>query len=367
MIRSGWLKSLADFFSPINNSRRSRFANSPYRPGIEGLEDRSMPAALTTIATLGDSLTAAYPSNTPRGIAGDQSWVQQLQAQGYHHLAIDNLAVSGATSADIFTDGQVATAAHLISTGNVQYASLIIGANDVISPTFLPEIMGGVTQPFVTMVTTNIETALTQLESAAASAHEPLGLTVGTIPDVGVTPAMQYELTQQLGVPLAALPTVLHNITTATVQANNVIESFAAHHGIPVVDMYGLGQLGANAATTPVIVGGHSFTNLYAPDSFHPSTVGQGLLANAVLEALAAPDSPRLERFSLSDQQILTNANIPHGEGRTYFDVDPYVLYQPPHEDGHEHHVGRDDDISWGHSAGDDGLAQAADEWLGRL
>jgi hypothetical protein len=59
MIRSGWLRSLADFFSPISNSPRSRPVNSPYRPGIEGLEDRSMPAALTTLATLGDSLTAA--------------------------------------------------------------------------------------------------------------------------------------------------------------------------------------------------------------------------------------------------------------------------------------------------------------------
>jgi phospholipase/lecithinase/hemolysin len=225
-----------------------------------------------------------------------------------------------------------------------------------------------VAQPFVSTVTTNIESALTQLENAAASAHEPLGLTVGTIPDVGVTPAMQYELTQVLGVPPQAMPTVLHNITTATVQANTEIESFAAQHGIPVVDMFALGQLAANAATTPVIVGGQSFTNLYSPDYFHPNTVGQGLLADTVLEALATAYSPGLERFSLSDQQILTDASIPHGEGRTYFEVDPYVLYQPPHEGGHDHHVDRDDDISGGrHSAGEDGLAQAGDEWLGRL
>jgi lysophospholipase L1-like esterase len=366
MICSGWLRSLADLFSPIDNWPRSRPAKSPYRPGIEKLEDRSMPAALTTLATLGDSLTAAYPANSPRGIAGDQSWVQQLQAQGYHHLAIDNLAVSGATSADIFTDGQVATAAHLISTGSVQYASLIIGANDVISPTFLPEIMGGFAQPFVTTVTTNIEAALTQLESAAASAHEPLGLTVGTIPDVGATPAMQYELTQQLGVPLAALPTVLHNITTATVQANSVIESFAAHHGIPVVDMFALGQLGANAATTPVIVGGKSFTNLYSPDYFHPNGVGQGLLANTVLEALGTAYSPRLERFSLSDQQILTDAGIAHHSGQTFFNVDPYVVYTPPHEH-HDHDA--DDDIWQLASAGThkSEFDDAANDWLGTL
>jgi hypothetical protein len=234
----------------------------------------------------------------------------------------------------------------------------------------LPQIMGGFAQPFVTTVTTNIESALTQLESAAASAHKPLGLTVGTIPDVGVTPAMQYELTQVLGVPPQALPTVLHNITTATVQANTVIESFAANHGIPVVDMFALGQLGANAATTAVVVGGHSFTNLYSPDYFHPNSVGQGLLANTVLEALATADTPQLERFSLSDQQILTDANIAHGEGRTYFDINSYVLYQSRHESGHDHDHDLDQD-DWTevgrHSTGDDDFAQVADEWLGGL
>jgi lysophospholipase L1-like esterase len=310
---------------------------------VDSLENRSLPSGLTTVATLGDSLTAAYPANSPRGSAGDQSWVQQLQAQGYHHLALDNLAVAGATSADIFTDGQVTTTAQLIATGSVQDATLIVGANDVISPTFLPEIMAGYAQPFVTTVTTNIETALTQLENAAGCAHAPVGLVVGTIPDVGATPAMQFELTQVLGVPLQAMPTVLHNITTATVQANNVIDAFAAQHDIPVMDMFALGQLAASAATKPVLVGGQSITNLYSPDYFHPNTIGQGLMANSVLEALGTAYAPRFERYSLSDQQILSNAGIAHADGHSYYNVNPYVIYFADHDhDGHN----ADNDVS---------------------
>jgi hypothetical protein len=40
-------------------------------------------------------------------------------------------------------------------------------------------------------------------------------------------------------------------------------------------------------ALAPLAVGGVPVPDCYAPDGFHPATVSQGLLGNAVLEAFA--------------------------------------------------------------------------------
>ena len=89
-----------------------------------------------------------------------------------------------------------------------------------------------------------------------------------------------------------------------------------------VIDLAGLGRL----AEAPLVVGGVQVPNFYAPDGFHPATVPQGLLGNAVLEAFAAAYDPRIARFRLTDQQLLDEAGIAHGPGHSYFDVCPYVL-----------------------------------------
>ena len=315
-----------------------------------------MPSAVTTIATLGDSLTAPYLPGEPRAAAGDRSWVQLLQAAGDKHLALDNLAVSGATSSDVLAN-QVPAAEQLVASGAVKYVSLIVGANDVADPTLFGEILAGIPQPFVAEVTGNIEAAVTGIENAAAASGHRVGVALGTIPDVGLTPAVQFELLQA-GFPPAALPGLLANITAATVEANNELESFAAAHEIPVVDLYGLGHLVAQAPTSPVEVGGVPVSNLYSPDFFHPNTVGQGLLGNTVLGGVAEAYHPGLQRFRLTDQQILDDADVAHGPGHSFYDVRSYVLFQ---DDDRDHRHG-DDDSAW-HSHDGDGWGSAA--WAG--
>src|SRR5262249_14755404 len=99
--------------------------------------------------------------------------------------------------------------------------------------------------------------------------------------------------------------------------------------GVPVVDLFGL----TRRAASPVILGGVTVEDLYAPDYFHPNTVAQGILADAVVEALhtgyRVPEQP----LRLSDQEILAEAGLsgPRPHPRTYFDVSPYVLFA---EDG---------------------------------
>src|SRR6516164_2005320 len=80
-----------------------------FRPALETLEARDVPAlppATATIAVMGDSLSASY-QGTPQGSAGDRNWVQLLQAESDKHLALDDVAVPGATSASL--GPQVAT------------------------------------------------------------------------------------------------------------------------------------------------------------------------------------------------------------------------------------------------------------------
>ena len=78
-------------------------------------------------------------------------------------------------------------------------------------------------------------------------------------------------------------------------------------------------------------MGGVPVPDFYAPDGFHPATVPQGLLGNAVLGAFAMAYDPSIARFRLTDQQLQDEAAIPHAPGHTYFDVSPYVLLPAGH------------------------------------
>jgi lysophospholipase L1-like esterase len=281
---------------------------------LEALEDRSLPSATITLAAMGDSLTASY-AGTPWGVFGDQSWTQQLAAHDARHLTIDNVAVPGATSSDVLA--QARTVAGLVAAGSVQYAVLIVGANDV--EKYLPAFEQGDPTPFINEVVGNIESALNTVTSAG---H--VKVAVGDIPDVTLTPAFQSEIPS--GSPLA------QEISGAIAIANVEIEIYAASHGIPVIDLAGLGQL----AESPLDLGGVPVPNFYAPGGFHPSTASQGILGNTILDALATAYNPALARFELTDQQILDDAGIPHPRGHGFYDVSPYVLYSSPcggHED----------------------------------
>jgi lysophospholipase L1-like esterase len=289
----------------------ARRPRPPVRLAVEHLDDRVLPSATATIAVMGDSLSASY-QGTPQGSAGDRNWVQLLQAEGDKHLAIDDVAVRGATSAAL--GPQVAAVAGLVHSGAVQYATLIVGGNDV--AVYLPSIFAGNPTPFVTEVVAHIESALDTVANAG-SVH----LAVGNIPDISISPAFQA---------LVPNPLLRQEVTQATVLANQQIEAFALSQGIPVIDLFGMGR-GFQSSLT---LAGVPITNLYAPDGFHPGTIAQGLLADTILEALGDAGNPSLERFQLTEQQLLDDAPtpIPHDPGHTFFDVSPFVLVSGKHD-----------------------------------
>jgi lysophospholipase L1-like esterase len=280
------------------------------------LEDRAVPAALLRLAALGDSLSAAYPPNSPWGAGGDHSWTEQLQALRPGKIQVTTLAVPGATSADVLA-GQAPQAAALVAQGRVDAVSLIVGADDVFS--HLPILAGdhpeAFVPSFVTDVTSNIAHALDVLEAAGAR------VVVSNLPDVAGAPGYQLFVAQKFG---GLAPLVLEETTVAIAQANQQIGALAGEKGVPLIDLFGLTELGK----APFTVGGVAITDPYSPDHFHPDTVGQAILGNAVLEALHEGYHVPLQPLRLSDQEVLAEAGIDPGRHRprTYFDVTPYVL-----------------------------------------
>jgi len=295
---------------------------------VETLGDRVMLSATPLrLAVLGDSLSAPYPAPGPTnpppnyGSAGDQSWVQQLQSLDSTRIVITDEAFPGATSNSLFQSeaghaAQVPAVVNLVAHHAVDAAVLLIGANDVAQDLpLLATNPASFVSTFVTTVVTNVETAV---QTMAAAGH--VRLVVGNVPDVTVTPGFQAV------VPAAAIPVVEEAITLA----NQQIDAFAATHMLPVVDMYGLTHI----LNQSLAYGGTTVTNLYSPDFFHPNSVGQGILADTVLDALHEGYDLNVRRLRLSDQQVLSEAHVAHPRGHTFFDVNPFVIAT---EDAHEH------------------------------
>lgn len=286
--------------------------NRRRRLEIEALEDRAVPASLH-LGVLGDSLSASYAGFPGR--SDDLSWTQQLGQMQAHQLQIFNEAVSLATSGDVL-QFQAPVIRELVAAGKVNYVTLMAGNNDleVELNAALPLLAQGpevFLQGFVTNFTTHVVSNLQQTISYISSAG-PVDFVLGNIANVSATPAYA-----------GADPFIKFALTTAAASANEQIAGLAAAQHIPVIDLFAAPQI-----PTPALIGGVLTSDFYADDGFHPSTIVQGLLANAVLEALdRAYDFP-VQALRLSDQRILANANVDYPPGRSYFDVAPFVIYQ---------------------------------------
>ncbi len=294
---------------------------------VEALGDRVLLSATPLrLAVLGDSLSAPYAGH-PYGAAGDLSWVTQLQNLRPDGIVIHDEAYAGAVSDSLFKTEpdplggpahapELPAVLQLEQQKTIDAVVLLIGANDVQQdvPLLLTNPASFV-PTFVSTVVGNVEAAV---NAVVAAGH--VKLVVGTVPDVTVTPAFQAE-----GLPPAATQAIQYAIT----QANQQIETFAAAHGVPVVDLYGLTHI----LNQPLAYGGTTITNLYSPDYFHPNTVGQGILADTVLDALHEGYDLNVHHLRLSDQQVLDEAHIAHPAARSYFDVKPFVIST---EDTHE-------------------------------
>jgi lysophospholipase L1-like esterase len=300
---------------------------------VEILEERAVPTASLRLAVMGDSISASYAGFAGR--SGDQSWTQQLQQLHPHQVQIFNEAVPGATSADV-RNSQAGAVAGLVAVGRVDYATLIVGANDLATEldADMPILLGGNAplfyQTFVQHYTTSVVSNIQHTLDIVSSAGE-VGLTIGNIPDAAITPA--YATTTPAF--------ILSTFTAAEISANQQIGILAAARHLPVIDLFASSHL----ALAPLALGHVTVNNLYALDGFHPNTVAQGLLANTVLESLERAYDAPVDHLQLSDEQILTEAGIAHPPGHTYFELDSFVIFYGHSEpiEHHSHAHGHDD------------------------
>ncbi len=272
------------------------------------------------IGAMGDSLTEPYAnytgnhnpnSNLPFwGHAGDMNWAEQLQTLRASHVAIHNQARAGATSGDLLSQGQHTATADLVRRGQVNHAVLMVGANDIFRA------MQSNADPamFIRELGANLERAVSTIQAAGRA-----GIVIGNIPNLTVAPGMQALVGNNAE--------TLSYIRGVVQDANREIGRVAAAHGLPVANLYGLSEL----ALQPPTLGGTQLTtaDFFSPDQFHPSTVGQGLIANTILEAFRRAHGVDISALRLSNEEILRLANLPfNANNNTYFDVNTYVEYQ---------------------------------------
>jgi lysophospholipase L1-like esterase len=263
-----------------------------------------------TVAALGDSLTDTYIGKPYSGT--NRNWVDQLQASRSGGITISNLALAGSTSSDLLSQGQDTRAANLAGQGRAQYATVMIGANDL--GAFLQGVTtGGTTDPTATIsrLVSNVNTALSTLQAAG------LKVVLSNVPDI-TTPPYYHQL-------LAGQPQLMQLMTGATQAVNAQLAMLARARGIPVVDLYRLN----NISPGQVMLGNTDVTmHLYGPDGFHPSTVGQGLLADTILDAMRIGYGADTRPLLLMNHDILTAAGLPD-QGGPAFDTSVFVQQAP--------------------------------------
>jgi hypothetical protein len=307
------------------------------------------------IGAMGDSLTDEYDLYTPAIYGSEgQNWIEQLARTrslemdfgtysaanrgapryvGYAH----NWARSGATTATLLSEGQHSGLAEQIANGDVSLVYLGIGANNFATidvGTFnlpgLGPFAGNLKNEYgpiyhgqradqqvanhVNELVSDFMTALDAVSSAGAD------VVVGTVFDLGATLEVR-----------AAFPDAARRgrVTDAVMAANSQITDIALSRGLPVVDFNALVNL--YHSSTPVLVGGIDTKlsgRFFLADRGHPSTLIQGLFANAFIAA--ANEAFGTNFTPLSAAEILMNAGIspPDPLGET-FDATTLVTLPP--------------------------------------
>lgn len=348
-------------------SRRSAAGrvHRTWSPVIESFEARTLlsTSGPLRIATLGDSLTDEYQFYGPDRPAA-RNWVETLSAlrasqvdfgpftaatnsgrtETHNQGFFQNWARSGATTQGPDVAGANTTfvqqyegdfspgAPGLLNQdpadlANLDVVTILIGGND-----YEQIILNALTSPPQSTTDPFIFQVLAQLQALApTSAPNPVtpGLILGAIeqvvpliqaanpdikiilistPDVGLTPLVK-NLPGTLG---DAIEAELHQLSD---QITAGLSQYAAAQGLGFVN---LDQLFDNFVANPVIDGtfinplgaGPVYTDMFVGDSFHPGTIAQAILANAIAEAINAdPGIPSWRHITpLSDSEIVNFA-----------------------------------------------------------
>ena len=289
------------------------------RPGVEGLEDRlALSGARPAIGTIGDSYTDEYQPYPPDR-ATARNWVELLSVTGRADFGpysragrgeprnvgyATNWARSDAESADAVANQLLGLGAQIAS-GRVDYAWVFIGGND-----FLHHAQALLTGP-----PTPTEPLLAELEAVSArasqnfdtivlgllSANPGAKLVIATVPNLLALPIFQ-----QLRFLPASAETV-GRVSSAVASYNDHIRWVASQSDrVALADLdLGINALGAGLSAVPyggttvsLNTIGDSPDHLVLADGIHVGTIGQGLIANTILDALRSDFGVNVRPFT---------------------------------------------------------------------
>jgi lysophospholipase L1-like esterase len=306
-----------------------------------------------SIGAYGDSMTMQYslwvPLATANGYTlfsnGTQfNWVDQLVKSGYNFGPVAPFPVDifngrtyntydggivGAKSSDV-VNTEVDFLQPSLPASGLHVLVDIIGANDfnnTVTSTIYNDAANKsynpLTDPTTVAYASSVYDNIAAGVAATLAEYPNQKMTLATIPDPTLTPS------EKASYPIA----LQHAAVTKVIQSVNAqIISLAAAHHFPVVDFFGIGNLTPTltnlAGVTMINAGGTGGNDLYLSDGFHPGTVMQGIIANAVLQAdhVAYGDSVT----PISEQQSATWAGLTPNKSTTFFNVSPYVFYTAP-------------------------------------
>lgn len=215
-----------------------------------------------------------------------------------------------------------------ISSGEVDYAILRPGANDwgggdgIYGEIRKEEISADEVEEFMRERIIYVTSIVSQLQAAGGE------VVLLNLYDLGDSPVAENHVGKE-------------NYTPVLMVNNACLQNVADAFGIPIVDYFSLYKL--SIGSDPVVVGGVSLNlrgandndpqNFFA-DVVHPGTIVQGLLANAIVEALNQAYGTGIG--AMSDQEILQHAEDISGQDlifddtvTTYYDISELVHYAP--------------------------------------
>jgi hypothetical protein len=259
----------------------------------------------TAVATVINGY-ATMGASESEGTAYTGSWVPYLANQrGFNFGGAGNpynVAIGGAKTNTLLTQGQHTAVQTLVQNGDVDLAYLFIGGNDFFAVgTSIAD--GSLSGPALTTwaqgLVANIDTAVDTVLSAG-----PLGMVVASMPDILLTPG---------GRSVFITPDQIGRGTTAVDLVNSLLKAEMLSRGVVYVDLTSAMR---DINLAPLVVGGvpidvvtaSSDPTHFFQDLRHPAAVGNGLVANLFLEAVNVGFGTTYP--TLTDLEILTRAGL---------------------------------------------------------
>lgn len=252
---------------------------------------------------------ASMGASESQGTAYTGSWVPWVANQrGFNFGGPGNpynVAVGGARTSTLLTQGQHTQVRDLVQSGDVDVAFLLIGGNDFFNVgTSIADgsLSGPALNAWAQSVVTNINTAVDTVMSAG-----PTGMIVASMPDILLTPS---------GRSVFDTPIEIQRGTLAVDLVNSLLLDAMMSRNVVYID---LATAMRDINLSPLTVGGVPIDTVNAspdPDHFfqdgrHPAAVGNGVTANLFMTAVNVGFGTSYT--PLSDLEILTIAGLAGG------------------------------------------------------